>query len=124
MLIPDWHERYAILPATPFEWNGATITPFAGALRDTPIRGYDAPGKEAVRLAVNDWIRNSGEFDAVADFDAAVRDPARAQALLPAFDSGDHLHPGDAGYRAMAALIDVALLAVPAEPVRRAALAQ
>lgn len=85
---------------------GATITPFAGALRDTPIRGYDGPGKEAVRLAVNDWIRHGGEFDAVADFDAAVRDPARPQALLPAFDSGDHLHPGDAGYRAMAAQID------------------
>jgi len=88
---------------------GATITPFAGALRDTPIRGYDSPGKEAVRLAVNDWIRNGGAFDAVADFDAAVRDPARPQALLPAFDSGDHLHPGDAGYRAMAAQIGLTL---------------
>jgi lysophospholipase L1-like esterase len=88
---------------------GATITPFAGALRDTPIRGYDSPGKEAVRLAVNNWIRNGGAFDAVADFDAAVRDPARPQALLPAFDSGDHLHPGDAGYRAMAAQIGLTL---------------
>ena len=88
---------------------GATITPFAGALRDTPIRGYDSPGKEAVRLAVNDWIRNGGAFDAIVDFDAAVRDPARPQALLPAFDSGDHLHPGDAGYRAMAAQIGLTL---------------
>ncbi|WP_354686504.1 SGNH/GDSL hydrolase family protein [Cupriavidus necator] len=92
---------------------GATITPFADALRDTPIRGYDGPGKEAVRLAVNDWIRHGGEFDAVVDFDAAVRDPARPEAMLPLFDSGDHLHPGDAGYRAMAARIDAALLNKP-----------
>ncbi|MEM5274532.1 SGNH/GDSL hydrolase family protein [Cupriavidus taiwanensis] len=91
---------------------GATITPFAGALRDTPIRGYDSPGKEAVRLAVNDWIRHGGAFNAVLDFDAAVRDPARPEALLPAFDSGDHLHPGDAGYRAMAAQFDLALPAL------------
>ncbi|MDQ0143099.1 SGNH/GDSL hydrolase family protein [Cupriavidus necator] len=94
---------------------GATITPFAGALRDTPIRGYDGPGKEAVRLAVNDWIRHGGAFDAVADFDAAVRDPARPQALLPAFDSGDHLHPGDAGYRAMAAQADAVWRSVAAQ---------
>ncbi len=67
------------------------------------------PGKEAVRLAVNDWIRNGGAFDGVVDFDAAVRDPARPRALLPAFDSGDHLHPGDAGYRAMAAQIALTL---------------
>ncbi|WP_455288768.1 SGNH/GDSL hydrolase family protein [Cupriavidus necator] len=99
---------------------GATITPFAGALQDTPIRGYDSPGKEAVRLAVNDWIRHGGEFDAVVDFDAAVRDPARPEAMLPVYDSGDHLHPGDAGYRAMAARIDAALLGVSGEPVRRA----
>ncbi|MFJ4291566.1 SGNH/GDSL hydrolase family protein [Cupriavidus sp. NPDC089707] len=94
---------------------GATITPFAGALRDTPIRGYYGAAKEAVRQAVNDWIRHGGAFDAVADFDAAVRDPARPVALLPAFDSGDHLHPGDAGYRAMAARVDAAVLGIPAK---------
>jgi lysophospholipase L1-like esterase len=51
---------------------------------------------------VNDWIRGSGAFDAVVDFDAVLRDPAHPSRLSPAFDSGDHLHPGDTGYEAMA----------------------
>lgn len=89
---------------------GATITPFAGALEGSPIHGYSSPEKEALRQQVNHWIRTSGAFDAVADFDAAVRDPARPDRLLPAFDSGDHLHPGDQGYAAMAAAIDAAQL--------------
>lgn len=89
---------------------GATITPFAGALDGSPIHGYSSPEKEALRQRVNHWIRTSGTFDAVADFDAAVRDPAHPERLLPAFDSGDHLHPGDQGYAAMAAAIDAAQL--------------
>lgn len=89
---------------------GATITPFAGALDGSPIQGYFSPEKEALRQRVNHWIRTSGTFDAVADFDAAVRDPAHPERLLPAFDSGDHLHPGDQGYAAMAAAIDDAQL--------------
>ncbi|MFC3552139.1 SGNH/GDSL hydrolase family protein [Lysobacter cavernae] len=93
---------------------GATLTPFEGALQDTPMRGYFTADKERVRQAVNAWIRNSGEFDAVIDFDAATRDPSRLTRLLPAYDSGDHLHPGDAGYRAMAESIDLrALLGTP-----------
>ncbi len=92
---------------------GVTITPFAGALAGTPIRGYDAPPqKEALRQAVNAWIRDSGEFDAVADFDAAIRDPARPQAMLPRYDSGDHLHPGDVGYRRMAEVAAAAVAEV------------
>jgi lysophospholipase L1-like esterase len=51
---------------------------------------------------VNDWIRHSGAFDAVIDFDAALRDPANPARIAARFDSGDHLHPGDAGHRAMA----------------------
>lgn len=86
---------------------GATLTPFEGALQDTPMRGYFNPDKERVRQAVNAWIRDGGEFDAVVDFDAITRDPARPQRFLPAYDSGDHLHPGDAGYRAMAQAIDL-----------------
>lgn len=86
---------------------GATLTPFEGALQDTPMRGYFNADKERVRQAVNAWIRDSGEFDAVVDFDAIVRDPARPTRFLPAYDSGDHLHPGDAGYRAMAQAIDL-----------------
>jgi lysophospholipase L1-like esterase len=75
---------------------GATITPFEGWRTWTP-------SMEAVRVAVNDWIRQS--FPAVADFDAAVRDSADPAVLNPAFDSGDHLHPNDAGDLAMANVV-------------------
>ncbi|MGQ4661006.1 SGNH/GDSL hydrolase family protein [Lysobacter sp. F6437] len=86
---------------------GATLTPFEGALQDTPMAGYYSAEKEQVRQAVNRWIRDSGEFDAVIDFDAAMRDPTHPSRLLPAYDSGDHLHPGDAGNQAMAEAIDI-----------------
>ena len=80
---------------------GATITPYGHAER--PVRHN--PAAEAKRLAVNAWIRSPGAFDRVIDFDAAVRDPQQAARLLPALDSGDHIHPNDAGYRALAAAI-------------------
>lgn len=79
---------------------GATITPTEG------LWLYSAR-TEALRQAVNTWIRTSGRFDAVVDFDAAVRDPARPARLNPAFNPGDHVHPNDAGNAAMAAAIDV-----------------
>lgn len=75
---------------------GGTLTPFGGA-----GQGADTPAREAARQAVNAWIRTGGAFDATVDFDAALRDPARPTRLLPAYDSGDHLHPADAGYRTM-----------------------
>ncbi|MBB3224602.1 SGNH/GDSL hydrolase family protein [Pseudoduganella umbonata] len=81
---------------------GGTLPPFGNALPGTPFAGYWTLAKETVRLEVNAWIRGSGEFDAVADFDAALRDPADASRLRPEYDSGDHLHPGDAGFAAMA----------------------
>ena len=56
---------------------------------------------------INDWIRTGSGFDAVVDFDKAIRDPARPDRLLPALDSGDHVHPNDRGYQAMAAAIDL-----------------
>jgi lysophospholipase L1-like esterase len=84
---------------------GATLTPFAG----TTIRGYFTPEKEVKRKAVNEWIRTSHVFDGVIDFDKAVRDPANPDRMLPAYDGGDHLHPGDAGYKAMGEAIDLAL---------------
>ena len=59
---------------------------------------------------MNRWIRTSGAFDAVVDFDAVVRDPASPQNLLPVFDSGDHLHPNDAGYAAMANAVNLSTL--------------
>ena len=75
---------------------GATLTPFAGA-----GAGYFSADGERARKAVNLWIRTSGEFDGVVDFDAVLRDPARPIFLRPDYDSGDHLHPNDAGYRAL-----------------------
>ena len=74
------------------------------------MRGYYGADKERVRQAVNTWIRDSGEFDAVLDFDAVTRDPSHPARFLPAYDSGDHLHPGDAGYQAMADSIDLRAL--------------
>ena len=75
---------------------GATITPYVGSTYYHP-----GPLSEADRQAVNQWIRTPGHFDAVIDFDAVVSDPAQPDHLLPAFDSGDHLHPSPAGYKAM-----------------------
>jgi len=84
---------------------GATLLPFAG----TAFPGYYTAEKDAVRGKVNDWIRTSKAFDGVVDFDKAVRDPNRPDMMLPAYDGGDHLHPGDNGYRAMGAAIDLTL---------------
>jgi lysophospholipase L1-like esterase len=84
---------------------GATLTPFEG----TVFPGYFTPATEAKRQAVNQWIRTSGAYDAVIDFDLATRDPASPARLLPAYDSGDHLHPNDVGYEAMARAIDLSL---------------
>lgn len=91
---------------------GATLTPFEGALTmpGSPIANYHSPAKDAVRQRINNWIRRSGEFDAVMDFDAVVRDPQNPLRILPAFDSGDHLHLGDAGNKAVAESIDLKLL--------------
>ncbi len=85
---------------------GGTITPFVG-------NDYYHPdaAAEAARQAINAWIRTPGNFDAVIDFDAVVRDPARPDRLLPAYDSGDHLHPSMAGYRAMADAVPLSLFA-------------
>jgi lysophospholipase L1-like esterase len=76
---------------------GGTLTPFEGS---SP--GYYTPEKEQVRQAVNQWLRTSNEFDAVIDFDRAIRDPDQPSRMLPAFDSGDHLHPSDLGMQALA----------------------
>ncbi len=82
---------------------GGTITPFGGSFIETPDR-------IATRDAVNQLIRTGRVFDGVADFDRAVRDPANPERMLPAFDSGDHLHPQDPGYLAMGNAINLRLL--------------
>jgi len=81
---------------------GATLTPFEAA-------AYFTKEGEAKRQAINEWIRTSKAYDAVIDFDVATRDPANPTRYLPLYDSGDHLHPNDAGYQAMAEAIDLAL---------------
>lgn len=83
---------------------GATLTPYGGA-------GYSSTVGEQVREAVNDWIRTSGVFDGVVDFDKITRDPQNPTRFNPAYDSGDHLHPNDAGYKAMGEGIDLTLFA-------------
>lgn len=81
---------------------GATLTPYQGAFY------YSAKG-EAVREALNQWIRTSGVFDGVIDFDKATQDPSDPLKFLPKYDSGDHLHPSDAGYEAMGNAINLSL---------------
>ena len=81
---------------------GATLTPFKGAF-------YWSEKGEQVREAVNQFIRASPVFDGVVDFDKAVRDPQNPLVYDPKYDSGDHLHPGDVGYQAMANAIDLSL---------------
>lgn len=84
---------------------GGTLTPFEG----TTFPGYYTPDKELIRVKVNHWIRTSREYDAVIDFDKAVRDPNHPARFLPTYDCGDHLHPNDAGYQAMAEAVKLYL---------------
>ncbi|MBH1832935.1 SGNH/GDSL hydrolase family protein [Stenotrophomonas maltophilia] len=89
---------------------GATLMPFAGALPGTPLDDYYHPDKEALRQQLNAWLRSNSPFDAAIDLDAALRDPADPSRMAAAYDSGDHLHPGDAGNRAMAEAVDLEIL--------------
>ena len=84
----------------------ATLTPFEN---ETFLPGAWNPRREAVRQAVNEWLRKAEGFDAVVDFDRALRDPAHPAQMLPIYDCGDHLHPSDLGYRAMGDAIDLDL---------------
>jgi lysophospholipase L1-like esterase len=81
---------------------GATLTPYVGA-------GYASEKGEQIRQAYNQWIRTSGVFDGVIDFDKTTQDPAKPSIFLPDYDSGDHLHPKDAGYKAMGESINLSL---------------
>jgi len=96
-LIARAHEKGLTIQA-------CTLPPLAG---NTSLPGFDTPANEARRVAFNHWIRTSGEFDGVIDVDRVLRDPKQPTRLLPAFDSGDHLHPNAAGGRAIADAIDL-----------------
>jgi lysophospholipase L1-like esterase len=88
---------------------GCTLTPVQGfLLPGTPFPVF-TPANELKRQALNAWIRNSGNYDAVIDFDRVLRDPDQPARILPALDSGDHGHPTDAGYKALADSIDLSL---------------
>jgi lysophospholipase L1-like esterase len=91
---------------------GGTLTPFEGA-------AYYSEAGETVRATVNQWIRSPGSFDAVVDFDAATRDPEHPRQFRQGFNNGDHLHPNDAGYQAMADAIDLSLFGL--KPITTAA---
>ncbi|HXY08031.1 MAG TPA: SGNH/GDSL hydrolase family protein [Terriglobales bacterium] len=83
-----------------------TQTAFSGG---TVVPGIFSPEKEVKRKVLNQWIRSSREFDGIIDFDKVVLDPTSPEKLRPEFDSGDHIHPNDAGYQAMSDAIDLAL---------------
>jgi lysophospholipase L1-like esterase len=101
-LISGYRQLIARAHAHGLKVVGATILPYGGA-------GYfSAPG-EAVRQQVNGWIRAGREFDGVTDLDAAIRDPARTERMRADLQSGDWLHPNDAGYRVMGEAIDLSL---------------
>lgn len=93
---------------------GATLMPFVGNDLYRPD-----PASEGDRKAINTWIRKPGHFDAVIDFDRIISDPAHPDRLRPEFDSGDHLHPSPAGYRAMAKAIPLALFAKRRRSVKK-----
>jgi lysophospholipase L1-like esterase len=82
---------------------GATLFPVEGY----PFPGFWTASMEEKRQAINQWIRTSGAYDTVIDFDAVLRDPTHPTRLAPEYDSGDHVHPNDRGYRAMADAIDL-----------------
>jgi lysophospholipase L1-like esterase len=93
---------------------GATLTPFEGA-------AYWTAEGQAKRDALNQWIRTSRAYDGVIDFDAVLRDPGAPTKFLPQYDSGDHLHPNDAGYQAMGNAVDLSLFLPPPEASARLA---
>ena len=86
---------------------GATLTPFEN---ETFLPGAWTPIREQTRQTVNAWIREGGAFDAVVDFDRALRDPEHPTSMLPIYDCGDHLHPSDLGYNKMGDAIELSLL--------------
>ena len=104
-LIDSYRQMIARAHARGVKVIGCTLNPFEGV--DMP--GYYSEAKEAIRQKINQWIRSSGAFDGVIDFDKMLRDPDHPRRLSPRFASEDHLHPNDTGYHAMADAIDLSL---------------
>jgi len=90
---------------------GTTNPPFENSAFEGLVATFYTSEREAVRQKVNDWVRSSGEFDGVVDLDAVLRDPSHPTQLLPAYDSGDHLHPNNAGCIAEGNAVPLALFA-------------
>ncbi len=101
-IIAAYRQMIARAHAKGIKVVGATLTPYEGAV-------YYASEGEAVRQAVNKWIRSGAAFDGVIDFDAVIRDPAHQSQIANGFHPGDHLHGNDAAYEAMAKAIDLRL---------------
>jgi lysophospholipase L1-like esterase len=106
-LITAYHQLIALAHGHNVRIIGGTLTPFENALPDTPLDNYWSAEKDALRQAVNHWIRTSGAFDGIVDFDALLRDPNHPTRLAVPFDCGDHIHPGDLGHQVMADAIDL-----------------
>lgn len=87
-----------------------TLTPFGAAFQGTPMSGYYSPEKEVIREQVNGWIRQNKTAEGLLDFDKVLADPKNPQHINPAYDCGDHLHPNDAGYQAMAKAVSLNVL--------------
>lgn len=92
----------------------STLLPYEG----TTFPGYFTPEGETIRQAFNQWLRTSKEYDGIVDFDAVIRDPGQPSRMMAKYDSGDHLHPNDAGYKLMADAFDVTLLGLSAASAR------
>ena len=108
-IIAGYQQLIADAHAARLKIFGATLTPFKGS-------SYWTPARQQTWDDVNTWIRTSGAFDGVIDFDKATADPSDPEMYYPPYDSGDHLHPSDAGYQAMANAISLGMLLHPAPP--------
>jgi lysophospholipase L1-like esterase len=104
-LIEAYRQLIARAHARGIRIIGCTLAPFEGV----SVPGYYSQEKEAERQRVNRWVRSSGAFDGVIDFDRVLRDPQHPGRIAARFASGDHLHPNDSGYRAMALAVDLGL---------------
>ncbi len=114
-LIAAYQEIIARVHARGLRIFGGTLVPFGGS-HDQYGGDYGSPWGEQQRQALNQWIRTGGAFDGVIDFDRAIADPAAPDRMYPPYDSGDHLHLGDAGYAAMADAVDLDALLGTAAP--------